>query len=105
MVQTALNWLVDNYPGLAECLSSVNRVAALLQALDELDRDDEQQMDPMAVSGSRMPRTAHLPAVCQYSVGQAEEVVALRTEYTSRDSNFQPQIHSSFAGHRCTARS
>ena len=80
MVQTALNWLVDNYPGLAECLSSVNRVAALLLALDELDRDDEQQMDPMAVSGSRMPRTAHLPAVCQYSVGQAEEVVALRTK-------------------------
>ena len=34
MVQTALNWLVDNYPGLAECLSSVNRVGALLLALD-----------------------------------------------------------------------
>ena len=38
MVQTALNWLVDNYPGLAECLSSVNRVGALLAALDELDQ-------------------------------------------------------------------
>ncbi len=37
MVQTALNWLVDNYPGLAECLSSVNRVGALLVALDESD--------------------------------------------------------------------
>jgi putative ATP-binding cassette transporter len=43
MVQTALNWLVDNYPGLAECLSSVNRVASLLLALDELDRGDEYQ--------------------------------------------------------------
>jgi putative ATP-binding cassette transporter len=43
MVQTALNWLVDNYPGLAECLSSVNRVGALLVALDELDRDGERQ--------------------------------------------------------------
>ncbi len=39
MVQTALNWLVDNYPGLAECLSSVNRVGSLLLALDESDRD------------------------------------------------------------------
>jgi putative ATP-binding cassette transporter len=39
MVQTALNWLVDNYPGLAECLSSVNRVSALLVAMDELDHD------------------------------------------------------------------
>ena len=37
MVQAALNWLVDNYPGLAECLSSVNRVSALLVAMDELD--------------------------------------------------------------------
>jgi putative ATP-binding cassette transporter len=43
MVQTALNWLVDNYPGLAECLSSVNRVAALLEALDQHDRDGERQ--------------------------------------------------------------
>jgi putative ATP-binding cassette transporter len=45
MVQTALNWLVDNYPGLAECLSSVNRVGSLLLALDELDRDGEGQQD------------------------------------------------------------
>jgi len=37
MVQTALNWFVDNYPGLAECLSSVNRVGSLLVALDEVD--------------------------------------------------------------------
>jgi putative ATP-binding cassette transporter len=39
MVQAALNWLVDNYPGLAECLSSVNRVTALLVAMDELEKD------------------------------------------------------------------
>ena len=43
MVQTALNWLVDNYPGLAECLSSVNRVSALLVAMDELDSDGAGQ--------------------------------------------------------------
>lgn len=41
MVQAALNWLVDNYPGLAECLSSVNRVGTLLAALDELDHKVE----------------------------------------------------------------
>jgi vitamin B12/bleomycin/antimicrobial peptide transport system ATP-binding/permease protein len=38
IVLAALNWLVDNYPGLADCLSSVNRVASLLVALDELER-------------------------------------------------------------------
>jgi putative ATP-binding cassette transporter len=53
MVQTALNWLVDNYPGLAECLSSVNRVGSLLVALDELDRSSVPQVEPspVAVSG------------------------------------------------------
>jgi putative ATP-binding cassette transporter len=43
MVQSALNWLVDNYPALAECLSSVNRVSALLVAMDELDNDSSGQ--------------------------------------------------------------
>lgn len=38
MVQAALNWLVDNYPGLAECVSSINRVASLLLALDKVDQ-------------------------------------------------------------------
>jgi ABC-type uncharacterized transport system fused permease/ATPase subunit len=37
MVQTALNWLVDNYAGLAECASSVNRVASLIFAMDALE--------------------------------------------------------------------
>jgi putative ATP-binding cassette transporter len=41
MVQSALNWLVDNYPGLAECMSSVNRVAALLQALDKTEEEHD----------------------------------------------------------------
>jgi putative ATP-binding cassette transporter len=55
MVQAALNWLVDNYPGLAECLSSVNRVAALLLALDEFDRDGEchKRADPIALVEDR----------------------------------------------------
>ena len=33
-VQAALNWLVDNYSDVADCLSSVNCVASLLLALD-----------------------------------------------------------------------
>ena len=40
VVQAALNWLVDNYPGLAECLSSINRVDSLLAALDEIEQDE-----------------------------------------------------------------
>jgi putative ATP-binding cassette transporter len=38
VVLAALNWMVDNYSGLVDCLSSINRVASLLLALDELER-------------------------------------------------------------------
>ena len=34
-VQASLNWLVENYGAVAECLSSVNRVGLLLLTLDE----------------------------------------------------------------------
>jgi putative ATP-binding cassette transporter len=37
-VQYAFNWLVDNYPRLAEWQASAHRVASLLVALDHLDR-------------------------------------------------------------------
>jgi ABC-type uncharacterized transport system fused permease/ATPase subunit len=36
-VQAAFNWLVDNYPRLAEWASSSSRVAALLSSLDTID--------------------------------------------------------------------
>ncbi|MGZ5849387.1 MAG: SbmA/BacA-like family transporter [Methyloceanibacter sp.] len=36
-VQSAFNWLVDNYGRISDWRSSVNRVATLLLALDELD--------------------------------------------------------------------
>ena len=36
-VQGAFNWLLDNFPRLAECLSSVNRVGNLLMAFDRLE--------------------------------------------------------------------
>ena len=62
IVQTSLNWLVDNYPGLADCLSSVNRVAALLLALDEFDRDSdghrfEACLEVSVLGGQRVERT------------------------------------------------
>lgn len=40
-VQGAFNWLVDNYPRLAEWLSSANRVGTLLAAFDRLTSRDE----------------------------------------------------------------
>jgi putative ATP-binding cassette transporter len=36
-VQAAFNWLVDNYPQLAEWTSSASRVGMLLLALDRQD--------------------------------------------------------------------
>ena len=39
IVQAALNWLVESYSALADCLSSVNRVASLLLALDALENE------------------------------------------------------------------
>jgi hypothetical protein len=36
-VQGAFNWLIDNFPRLAECLSSANRVANRLTAFDRLE--------------------------------------------------------------------
>lgn len=40
-VQAAFNWLVDNYPRLADWRSSVHRVAALLVSLDAVDGLDQ----------------------------------------------------------------
>ncbi|HVX92395.1 MAG TPA: SbmA/BacA-like family transporter [Xanthobacteraceae bacterium] len=40
IVQGAFNWLIDNFQRLADWISSVNRVATLLYALDELDVAD-----------------------------------------------------------------
>jgi putative ATP-binding cassette transporter len=39
-VQYAFNWIVDNYPRLAEFTASARRVANLLVSLDRLDRSD-----------------------------------------------------------------
>jgi putative ATP-binding cassette transporter len=53
VVQAALNWLVDNYPGLAECLSSVKRVASLLWVLDE--RESRLRPEPASVESTGEP--------------------------------------------------
>ncbi|OFX06615.1 MAG: hypothetical protein A3D94_00760 [Alphaproteobacteria bacterium RIFCSPHIGHO2_12_FULL_66_14] len=47
-VQGAFNWLVDNYPRLAEWLSSANRVGTLLAAFDRLTSRDESTAAPAA---------------------------------------------------------
>ena len=39
-VQYAFNWIVDNYPRLAEFTASARRVANLLVSLDHLDQSD-----------------------------------------------------------------
>ena len=38
IVQAAFNWLVDNYPQIAEWTASARRVASLQTSLDELER-------------------------------------------------------------------
>jgi ABC-type uncharacterized transport system fused permease/ATPase subunit len=40
-VQGAFNWLVDNYQRSADWMSSVNRVATFLFALDEVGREPD----------------------------------------------------------------
>ena len=40
-VQYAFNWLVDNYPRLAEWTASARRVAVLLAAIDDLERVEQ----------------------------------------------------------------
>jgi vitamin B12/bleomycin/antimicrobial peptide transport system ATP-binding/permease protein len=42
-VQVAFNWLVDNYPRLADWTASARRVASLLASLDRLERADREE--------------------------------------------------------------
>jgi vitamin B12/bleomycin/antimicrobial peptide transport system ATP-binding/permease protein len=46
MVQSAFNWIVDNYQRLADWHSAAYRVATLLQALDDVDRLDSTAPAP-----------------------------------------------------------
>ena len=47
-VQVAFNWVVDNYPRLAEWTASARRVATVLEALGRLDRADRLQIGRIA---------------------------------------------------------
>lgn len=57
-VQAAFNWLVDNYPRLADWTSAVNRVAALLVALDRLDCINRPQRADRPGSSTADPSAA-----------------------------------------------
>ena len=50
-VQGAFNWLIDNFPRLAECLSSANRVGNLLLAFDQLEV--AEVVSPLAADSHR----------------------------------------------------
>jgi vitamin B12/bleomycin/antimicrobial peptide transport system ATP-binding/permease protein len=43
IVQVAFNWLVDNYPRLADWTASARRVASLLAAMGKLERADREE--------------------------------------------------------------
>ena len=43
IVQTAFNWLVENYPRLADWTASARRLASLLVSLDRLERADREE--------------------------------------------------------------
>ena len=46
IVQGAFNWLIDNYQRLADWMSSANRVATLLLALDEVEGSEGEAAKP-----------------------------------------------------------
>jgi putative ATP-binding cassette transporter len=50
-VQGAFNWLIDNFPRLAECLSSANRVGNLLMAFDRLEAAERPTAGADVVGG------------------------------------------------------
>jgi len=62
-VQGAFNWLIDNFPRLAECLSSANRVGNLLLAFDQLEAEEEPAVSAVrdGVAASQDGRPAPSP--------------------------------------------
>lgn len=52
-VQGAFNWLIDNFPRLAECLSSANRVGNLLAAFDRLESGEPNAPEVRAAGGQQ----------------------------------------------------
>ena len=56
-VQYAFNWIVDNYPRLAEWAASARRVANLLVSLDGLDQAEEADRRHQAQAKAKAPRS------------------------------------------------
>jgi vitamin B12/bleomycin/antimicrobial peptide transport system ATP-binding/permease protein len=65
IVQTALNWLVDNYPRLADWAASARRVASLMVSIDgleaaetgkDLGRIERVEGEGLAPRSSRRPK-------------------------------------------------
>jgi vitamin B12/bleomycin/antimicrobial peptide transport system ATP-binding/permease protein len=50
-VQGAFNWLIDNFPHLAECLLSANRAGNLLTAFDRLEAAEKSPATGNAQEG------------------------------------------------------
>lgn len=50
IVQGAFNWLVDNYPRMADWTASARRAAALMTALDALERAEKDEVGRIAMS-------------------------------------------------------
>lgn len=55
-VQGAFDWLIDNFPPLAECLSSANRVGNLLAAFDLLEAGEERPAVALQLDLDQGPR-------------------------------------------------
>jgi len=54
IVQGAFNWLVDNYPRMADWTASASRVGALVAALDELDEAERVEAGRIEVTTAEM---------------------------------------------------
>ena len=50
VVQTAFNWLVDNYPRLADWSASARRVSSLMISIDLLERAESGKGAPRRIT-------------------------------------------------------
>ena len=70
IVQTAFNWLVENYPRLADWTASARRLASLLVSLDHLERADREETTGRIVRRQTEDGRSgcHRPAIARTSV-------------------------------------
>lgn len=60
IVQAAFNWLVDNYPKMADWGASASRVGALVAALDALDAAEKEEAGRIEISEDAVEAALHL---------------------------------------------